>query len=100
MPQKAAGRIVEPIVWVPNANGQNPAATAAADPLLDPPGVCSRLCGLRVGPGSKYANSVETVFPSTIAPASRSNLTHVASGPTNNSSGSCEPALVGNPSTR
>ena len=36
-PQKAAGRITEPFVWVPMAAGTNPAATAAADPLEDPP---------------------------------------------------------------
>nr|WP_267132657.1 hypothetical protein [Achromobacter denitrificans] len=28
-----------------------PAATAAADPLDEPPGVCDGACGLRVGPG-------------------------------------------------
>jgi hypothetical protein len=38
-PQKAAGRITEPIVCVPSASGQSPAATAAADPLEEPPGV-------------------------------------------------------------
>ena len=52
-PQNAAGRITEPIVCVPSASGHMPAATAAADPLLEPPGVWARLCGLRVGPGSK-----------------------------------------------
>jgi hypothetical protein len=31
--------MIEPIVWVPSARSQKPAATAAADPLLDPPGV-------------------------------------------------------------
>jgi len=39
MPQNAAGRIVEPPVWVPIAKEQNPAATAAAEPLEEPPGV-------------------------------------------------------------
>jgi len=53
IPQKAAGRITDPMVCVPTASGQSPAATAAAEPLLEPPGVWSRLCGLRVGPGSK-----------------------------------------------
>ncbi len=28
-----------------------PAATAAAEPLDEPPGVCARWRGLRVGPG-------------------------------------------------
>ena len=52
-PQKAAGRAIEPIVCVPRATGQRPAATAAAEPLLEPPGVCSGFQGLRVGPGAK-----------------------------------------------
>ena len=52
-PQNPAGRTIEPMVWVPSARGASPAATAAADPLLDPPGVWPRLCGLRVGPGAK-----------------------------------------------
>ena len=43
--------MIEPMVCVPSASGQSPAATAAAEPLLDPPGVCSGWCGLRVGPG-------------------------------------------------
>jgi hypothetical protein len=45
--------MTDPTVCVPSASGTSPAATAAADPLLDPPGVCSRWCGLRVGPGAK-----------------------------------------------
>jgi len=38
-PQKDAGRSTEPIVCVPRASGHRFAATAAAEPLLDPPGV-------------------------------------------------------------
>ena len=34
----------------PVAIGTIPAATAAAEPEDEPPGVCSRLCGLRVLP--------------------------------------------------
>ncbi len=30
---------MDPAVWVPRAHGTMRAATAAADPLLDPPGV-------------------------------------------------------------
>ena len=52
-PQYAAGRIVEPLVWLPIASGTMLAPTAAADPLEEPPGVCSGLCGLRVLPGEK-----------------------------------------------
>ncbi len=50
-PQNAAGLITEPLVCVPSASGTMPAATAAAEPLEEPPGVCSGLCGLRVLPG-------------------------------------------------
>ena len=52
-PQNAAGRMVEPLVWLPSASGTMAAATAAAEPLDEPPGVCSGLCGLRVFPGAK-----------------------------------------------
>jgi hypothetical protein len=55
------------------------AATAAAEPLEDPPGVCSGLCGLRVFPGEKYAHSVVTVLPRITAPDARSIFTTAAS---------------------
>ena len=54
---------------VPKASGTMPSATAAAEPLDEPPGVCAGLCGLAVLPGVKQANSVVTVLPRTIAPA-------------------------------
>lgn len=56
-----------------------PLATAAADPLDDPPGVRSRFHGLRVGGGSKKAYGVVTVLPTMTAPASRSRRTIVES---------------------
>ena len=56
-----------------------PAATAAPEPWLDPPGVCSGFQGLRVGPGSVEANWQVTVFPRTMAPASFNLATDVAS---------------------
>ena len=49
-PQNAAGIRIEPPVSVPIASGTSPAATAAADPPLDPPGTRSRFHGLRVDP--------------------------------------------------
>jgi len=55
------------------------AATAAAEPDDDPPGVWATFQGLRVGAGSKYANSVVCTLPSTIAPAARRRATAVAS---------------------
>jgi hypothetical protein len=51
MPLKAAGRITDPSVCEPSASGTMPAATAAAEPEDDPPGVCSAFQGLTVGPG-------------------------------------------------
>ena len=56
-----------------------PAATAAADPLDEPPGVCAGLWGFTVGPGWVVANSVVTVFPKTTAPAARKRETTEAS---------------------
>ena len=48
MPQKAAGWRTEPPVSVPSATGTSPAATAAADPPLDPPATCSTFHGFLV----------------------------------------------------
>ena len=39
-------------------------ATAAAEPLDEPPGLCIRFFGCEVGPGWRLANSVVTVLPS------------------------------------
>src|SRR5205814_8155905 len=74
-PQKLAGRKIEPTTCVPSAAGTMPQATAAAEPLLDPPGVRSRSQGLRVPRGSVAANSVVTTFPRITAPASRNAAT-------------------------
>src|ERR1700682_1639345 len=71
MPQNAAGRITEPAVWLPNAIGSIPAAIAAQEPDDQPPGVCARLCGLRVAAGTMVANSVVTVLPMTMPPGRR-----------------------------
>ena len=72
-------------------SGKNPSATPAADPLLDPPGVCRRLCGLPVGPGLRVANSVVTVLPITTAPAARAQATGAASAR------GCQPRQIGEP---
>ena len=79
MPQNDAGRRTDPCVCVPSANGTMPVATAAANPLELPPGVCSRLCGLRVGAGVRYANDVVWVFPIRMAPRRRNSVTMPAS---------------------
>src|ERR1700761_4776499 len=78
-PQNEAGRITEPPVCVPSAIGSMPAATAAAEPEDEPPGVCSVLCGLRVAVGSLAANAVVVVLPATVAPACFSIITTEAS---------------------
>ena len=78
-PQNAAGRITEPAVCVPNAIGTMPAATAAADPADEPPGVWARLRGLRVADGTSEANCVVTVLPMTMPPAWRVSTTALAS---------------------
>ena len=46
--------MTEPAVWVPSASGTMPSATAAAEPLDEPPGVCAVSCGLAVRPGAKF----------------------------------------------
>ncbi len=59
------------------ANDTRPAATAAALPPLDPPGVRERSQGFRVTPhvtdsvNGCIPNSGSVVFPTGIAPASR-----------------------------
>ena len=54
-------------------------ATAAAEPLDEPPGVREGSCGFRVSPGVIPANSAVTVLPRTTAPAARINATQAAS---------------------
>ena len=62
-----------------------PAATAAADPPLDPPGVRSSAHGLWVGANAEFsvddpiANSSQLVLPMITAPADSSRVTTVAS---------------------
>ena len=87
--------MTEPLVWVPTASGTMPAATAAADPLDDPPGVWPGSCGLRVLPGCSTAISVVTVLPMMIAPASRNRRTRVASSPGSRPAYSGVPRSVG-----
>jgi hypothetical protein len=78
-PLKAAGLTTEPSVWLPSASGTIPAATAAAEPDDEPPGVCLLFQGLTVGPGWRHANSVDTVLPKMVAPRLRSRSTTQAS---------------------
>ena len=75
------------------------AATAAAEPDDEPPGVCSRFHGLRVGAGSRNANCVVCVLPRMIAPLARSICTDGASCVGRRCAHAFAPAVVGMPST-
>ena len=74
-PQSDAGCRTEPPVSVPSAQTTSPAATAAADPPLLPPGTVSRFHGLCTGPNAEFsfddpiANSSQFVLPTSTAPA-------------------------------
>src|SRR5436190_1251687 len=76
-PLTAAGIRTDPAPSEPSAAGTSPAATAAADPALEPPVPCSRLQGLRLTPNvpdsphGKMHSSGTCVLPITIAPAAR-----------------------------
>src|SRR5262245_45447653 len=98
-PQYAAGRRIEPTVCEPSASGAIRAATAAAEPAEEPPGVWLRFHGFRVGAGSRYANSVVTVLPSTIAPAARIRATAAASALGRVWANERAPPVVGMPAT-
>ena len=84
-PQNAAGMRIEPPVSVPVASATRPAATAAAEPPLDPPGTRFRSHGFRVEPRAGFwvvmpqPNSCERVEPTMTAPAARSRATTVLS---------------------
>jgi hypothetical protein len=55
IPQQAAGMRTEPPVSVPTASGTMPAATATADPALDPPDMAPGRYGLRAGPWADWS---------------------------------------------
>src|SRR5207253_5276748 len=103
-PTRAAGWRIDPPVSVPSAPGTKRAATAAADPPEEPPGVRSRSHGLRVGPYALFsvdepiANSSMFSFPTSTAPASRSLRTTVASYGGTYPCRMRDPAVVSTPS--
>src|SRR5438128_10967158 len=86
---------MEPPVCEPSAPRHMPQAVAAAEPLLEPPGVRSRFQGLRVGGGSKLAYWVVTVLPTKTAPAWRKRCTTGASCRAMLHAHKREPAAVG-----
>src|SRR5580700_9996543 len=85
VPVSAAGWRMDPPVSLPSEHDTMRAATAAALPADDPPGVRVRSHGLRVGPKALFsldepiANSSKFVLPMTIASAARSRAMTVAS---------------------
>src|SRR6202022_731676 len=84
-PHSAAGCLIEPPVSDPRAAKASSAATAAAEPPLDPPGVHVVSQGFLLGPKAEFsvedpiANSSMFNRPNGIAPAARSLETTVAS---------------------
>ena len=85
MPHTDAGQRIEPPVSVPGASATMPAATAAPDPPLDPPGTRLGSCGLRHVPYQglsevvPQASSCVLSFPMQTAPAPASSATTSAS---------------------
>src|SRR6266581_3485934 len=94
-PQYPAGRVIEPPVCDPIAPRHMWQAKAAAEPLLEPPGVRLGFQGFRVGDGSKLAYWVVVVLPRKTAPACRRRATTVASRRAILCFQSCDPAAVG-----
>src|SRR6476661_7649944 len=95
---------MEPPVSVPRARGASKAATAAAEPPPEPPGMRSRSHGLWVGPYAEcsveepIANSSMLVLPRIGRPASLSLRTTVASYGGTQPWRILEPHVVGRPS--
>src|SRR5712691_5635918 len=84
-PQHDAGIRIDPPPSLPCATGTRPAASAAAAPPLDPPGVSSGFHGFRVAPLSSDSvkavvpNSGVLVFPRITNPACRRRRTTAVS---------------------
>ncbi len=84
IPQRAAGWRIDPPVSEPSEIGAKSAATAAADPPDDPPGIRSRSHGFRVAPKALFsvdepmANSSMLVLPTGTASAAISRSITVA----------------------
>src|SRR6266480_2025185 len=102
MPFVDEGETIEPSVSVPTATAQRFAATATAEPELEPEGLRSSAYGFRVSPprplhplvecvDRKLAHSLRLVLPRITAPASRSFCA------TKESRGGIEPASASDP---
>src|SRR5215216_43971 len=100
MPQNAAGMRIEPAPSLPCASGPRPAATAAAAPPLDPPGVLARFHGLNEGPKTRFPESPfhpssgVLVFPNMTTPAAYNRSTTGASSSGTQSGSINEPRAV------
>src|SRR5438309_2047537 len=85
VPVNEAGWRIDPPVSLPKAHGARRAATAAALPPDDPPGVRARSHGLRAAPKALFsldepiANSSMFVLPTRTASAARSRSMTAAS---------------------
>src|SRR5258708_12749373 len=104
-PQQAAGILIEPPPSEPSARAAIPAATAAARPQVEPPGVRLRSHGLRVAAADagsvngQIASSGSCVLPMMTQPAARSRTTSSSSAAAGSGDVAAEPALVGSPAT-
>ena len=104
-PQHAAGIRIEPPPSLPCAIGTIPAATAAAAPPLEPPGVRSSAHGFAVGPNrrgsvvGRIPFSGMFVLPTITNPAARSRATQNASTAETTSTHRSEPIVIGIPAT-
>src|SRR5947208_10771013 len=104
-PQVVAGDTMEPSVSVPMAPATKLAATAAADPVLDPEPLWSSTYGIRHCPARplhpledwnerKFAHSARLALPRITAPAVRSRFAIPASLGTFDPNRASDPAVV------
>src|SRR6266496_6778061 len=100
MPQQAAGIRIEPPESVPSAASARPAASAAAEPPLDPPAIRPGAAGFGTVPKCgfsdviPYANSCMLVLPTFAYPASASRRTDSAVRAGTCSAKTAEPYVV------
>src|SRR5215468_10797603 len=109
MPHACAGLTIDPSVSVPTASGASPAATATAEPELEPDGLRPLPCGFTAWPPRvdqplvepverKFAHSERFALPSITAPAARILATANASAAAVPASAG-DPAVAGDSST-
>ena len=98
-PQCAAGIRMLPPPSLAVATLTTPAATAAADPLLEPPARRETSAGLRAGPQGKRASGGMVVCPRTTMPAARNCATHGSSASATEVETSVPLAGAGSPAT-